>query len=394
MIRFAKLSYLIAVLFIGFASNLWANDYGCRPRRYLNEQLTSPHVVLSGRRPSSSDFLPNDGLESLGSAFQYFSGRKSQWQGLSEYIEQNCVTGLLVLKNGKLLLERYAMGRRPQDALTSASMSKSLTALATGLLIDKGRLRLNDKVGTLLPDFAQSAFAEDTVEDLLRMTSAAKLVDGYSDMPDKEGDNTALHPLASPQTDSRKYLSNKKEKDAKPGERFFYSAANTAMLAIIAQEVAQEPINTLFEQGIWRYIASGNGYWQRNRRGDVGVQCCFLATLRDWGRIGELISQRGRFGDTQLLSESFMRTFGAADPRFGQPRDGRRYGFQVWVPRFLPEQTRDAVELRGAFGQIIFADPTNNIVIVHTASAQSENTPFRDWESLRNAIVKTISTTQ
>jgi CubicO group peptidase (beta-lactamase class C family) len=81
------------------------------------------------------------------------------------------VDSLLVVRHEKLVVEEYFGGRSASDVHTLQSVSKSVTSLLTGLAIERGRLRLDDRVVERFPQYAPIANMDDrkprlTVRDL------------------------------------------------------------------------------------------------------------------------------------------------------------------------------------------------------------------------------------
>ncbi|MCY4264239.1 MAG: serine hydrolase, partial [Gammaproteobacteria bacterium] len=71
---------------------------------------------------------------------------------IEDYMVKNHTGGLLVMKNGQRLLERYAMGNDEQTLWISFSMSKSVTSMLLGAAIADGYIRsADDAVSDYLP---------------------------------------------------------------------------------------------------------------------------------------------------------------------------------------------------------------------------------------------------
>jgi CubicO group peptidase (beta-lactamase class C family) len=205
----------------------------------------------------------------------------------------------VVVKDGKIVYEKYRQWTGVNDKLYSASMAKTLTSIMIGILLDEKKLELSTKVLEILPELAKSAFAEDSVEDLLRMNSSAKLRDCYEDCSD--GDNQVLNPLISPRTNTLEYLSQKIDKSEKP---FFYSAANTAILGLIIERVSGKTAASFWAEKVWNAVgAESEGYWIVNNRKELGFQCCYTATARDWIKIGVMLANYGEINQSRILSK-------------------------------------------------------------------------------------------
>src|SRR6185369_8026286 len=65
---------------------------------------------------------------------------KGQLFSVDEYLRRQRVTGLLIIKDGEILLERYQYDRKATDRLLSNSMAKSLVSLAIGFALEDGKI--------------------------------------------------------------------------------------------------------------------------------------------------------------------------------------------------------------------------------------------------------------
>jgi hypothetical protein len=71
---------------------------------------------------------------------------------LDQYLEWNQVAGLLILKDGKIQLEKYRYGNTSQTRWMSMSIAKSITSTLIGAAIKQGKIRsLNDPVIQYVP---------------------------------------------------------------------------------------------------------------------------------------------------------------------------------------------------------------------------------------------------
>ena len=87
---------------------------------------------------------------------------------LYDYVSLNRVSGLLVLKDGKIALETYQLGNRENTRWMSMSVVKSITATLIGAAIKDGHIQSSDDPLTrYLPELSTSAYEGATVRNLL-----------------------------------------------------------------------------------------------------------------------------------------------------------------------------------------------------------------------------------
>lgn len=284
---------------------------------------------------------------------------------LDEYLTKFCTTGLLIMKEDRVVFERYLQNRKPADKLVSASVSKTILAMLIGMAIEEGKLSLDDRVPAILPDFKESAFADDTVEDLLRMSSGAKLL--FSHDPDVASDNRMINPLIKPGQDVRSYLRQKTERVGKAGTVFAYNGAQSAVLGLMLAERVGRNLTHYLETKIWKSVAEDRGYWIKNRDGVESVAAHFVATLRDYARLGYLVMNRGQINGHSVVPASWIDKMVELRRDKPQPPNPPYYGLHVWIPQAANGRSF----FWGTNGQNIFVDPIARVVIVHTGNSSN-----------------------
>lgn len=290
---------------------------------------------------------------------------------IDEYLERHKATGLLVLKDGKVVFEKYQYGRTPEMGLRSFSMAKTLTGLLVGIAHDKGLIAsLDDPAQRYYPAIEGTAYGGTTIRNLLRMASGVKFNESYS--WSQESDLTRFFSQVfspSPQGAERAFrLFNVRE--IEQGQRFNYATSETELLARVLVHATGRSMMDLTREWIWEPIgAEADGHWIVAR--SDGVEHGgggYFATLRDWARLGLLLANDGKVGDRQVVPRQFLME--ATDPRLQpagfQPRRATPYfgyGYQTWI---FPMRVR-SFALLGIFGQAIFVQPSSGIVMVQTS---------------------------
>src|SRR5579875_353144 len=77
--------------------------------------------------------------------------------------------GVIVLHRGEVALEAYRRGMVRDDVHLLQSVSKSITGVLAGILVDAGELAPEDLVTTHVPELDGTSFSGATVRDLLDM---------------------------------------------------------------------------------------------------------------------------------------------------------------------------------------------------------------------------------
>ncbi|KRC03708.1 serine hydrolase [Duganella sp. Root198D2] len=379
--RGTSLGTLVLVTGLALSSQAWARN-DCS-EGFLNPQNGNPHNTANA---APVPFPLKQGL-ALGEVSYKLRDDPNTYT-LEQYLAKFCTTGFLVLKEDQIVFERYLQGRKPGDSLLSASMSKTIFALLMGIAVKEGKLALDEHISAVLPDFKEGAFADDTVEDLLRMSSGAALFNSFE--PGADSDNRAVNPLIYPRQDIREYLGRKKERAAAPGTVFKYNGAQTALLgAALAQRVGGKNLTSYLQEKLWIPMgAEAKGYWIKNYHDEEGVQGQFAATLHDFARLGYLVMNQGRVNGKEVVPADWIAKMTELRTDRPQPSHPPYYGLHIWIPQAAGGRAM----FWGVNGQNIFVDPVARVVIVHTGNGpRAEFDGNRHLFALRDAIARSLS---
>jgi CubicO group peptidase (beta-lactamase class C family) len=112
---------------------------------------------------------------------------------VDDYVAHQRVTGLLVIKDGAIVLERYGHGRGPATRFLSASMAKSLVGLLVAIALHEGHIRsLSDPASAYVPALAGHPYGATAIRDLLQMSTrfseraAERLEQALVSLPDHQ----------------------------------------------------------------------------------------------------------------------------------------------------------------------------------------------------------------
>jgi CubicO group peptidase (beta-lactamase class C family) len=284
---------------------------------------------------------------------------KYQFQGskwnTAKFMKANNVAGLLVIKRGKMVLERYRLGETPRDRWTSFSVGKSITSTLIGAAIKDGYIKgLDSPVTDYLPGLKGSAYDGVTIRHLLTMTSGAKWNEDYSD-PKSDVNQFALGaPGPGGENPIVAYMA-KLPREAPPGVKWVYKTGESDLIGVLLARATHKHLAAYLSEKIWlKFGMESDAAWMLDQSGEELGGCCISVTLRDYGRFGLFFMRGGTVDGAGILPDGWV----AESTRQQVPG----YGFQWWVH---DDGTYEAV---GIFGQAIFIDPNENLIIV-TSSA-------------------------
>ncbi|MDW3095533.1 MAG: serine hydrolase [Gammaproteobacteria bacterium] len=296
---------------------------------------------------------------------------------VNEYFSRQSVAGLLVIKDGKILYERYGLGNTENSKWISFSVAKSVVSMLIGAAIQDGYINsVHEKVTSYLPRLKGSPYSQSSIANLLQMTSGVQWNEDYADPQSDVA-------IASWKDDDLYKFLRRKARNANPGERFNYNTAETNLAGILLRSAIGNNLANYLSEKIWQpFGMESDGSWNltENGGGEFGG-CCINATLRDYGRIGLFALSDGRLADgTNVLPPGWMKKSTAPS------RGYRGYGYFWWL------MEKGAFRATGIFGQGIYINRKENVVIAHhSARPIAYDQIDSAWEqALYRAITNTI----
>jgi CubicO group peptidase (beta-lactamase class C family) len=276
---------------------------------------------------------------------------------LDEYLRDRRVAGLLVVKEGKILLERYGLGNDEHSRWISFSIAKSVVSMLIGAAIADGYIgSVDDPVTRYLPLLAGSAYDGVSIKNMLQMASGVAWNEDYADA----ASDVARMPRGS--LALLRYMAAR-PRAKPPGEVFNYDTGETNLAGMLLRSAIGNNLSTYLTNKIWRpFGMESDATWVLHEPGggETGG-CCIQATLRDYARIGIFAMNGGVLRDgTRVLPEGWMTE--STSPSKGSTG----YGYLWWL-RPGPQSERAYAGI-GIFGQLLSIDPQSKIVIVtHSA---------------------------
>jgi CubicO group peptidase (beta-lactamase class C family) len=355
----------------------WFYDESARVGSFSHLDSLLPHYTL--KKAASPLQLPPAASEPK---LEYRF--KNQAYTLDDFLAHQRITGLLVIKDGEVLVERYQYDRKPADRFVSHSMAKSIVSIAIGMALAEGKIAsLDDPVSKYVPKLAGVPYGETSIRNVLRMASGVP----FSEVYDGKDDLARFGMLRSSQG-SIEALRAFKTREDEQGTRFHYASDQTVILAVLLRAVTGTTLSEYLTERLWQPMgAEADATWIRTRDGTEVAAGSFNAVLRDYGRLGMLLANDGAVGAGQIVPKDYLMEAtdwhrqpdafkpGRATPYFG-------YGYQFWL--FPGEKRRFA--LLGVYGQSIFVDPELKLVMVITAVARNASVGKESFAFERSAV--------
>ena len=305
-----------------------------------------------------------------------FVNQQNQSTTLLEWLTDNYADGIAVSHRGTLVYERY-LNRMTQRTLhLSQSMAKSVTSAVAGILVGRGQLDPEEKITSYLPELKETAWNGATLRHALDMTSGVRYIEDYEALDSDIAVTDVASGWRTPQQGIPTFaciwdqIISLNQTTRPHGVRFEYRSIETDVIAHCMERITGTRLAELISHELWQplgaeesacFTVDGIGY----PLADGG----FNATLRDYARFGQMLCNRGVGNGRQIVPSEWISDTFAADPSlFGEPFnsgfENGAYRNQFWIR----DIHRQVIMARGVFGQLIYVDMDNDLVVTRLAS--------------------------
>lgn len=282
---------------------------------------------------------------------------------VDDYLSRHPATGLLIVKEGTILLERYQYGRRDIDRMLSNSMVKTMVAMLVGIAIKDGKIRsIEDLAQDYVPEMKGSAYGGTSLRALLTMSSGVAFSESYDGRDDLSIFARDLRRSDLP--NAANLLRRFSTRAAPPETTFAYASSETEVLGLVLTAATGKRLSDYLSEKIWQPMgAEDRATWTVDGHNQEQAFCCLGARLRDYARFGLLLAKDGGgvIPKSWVIAATTAPPGSFRAPQVAAPFFG--YGYQTWI---MPAKRRMFAML-GTNGQAIFVDPASKLVMVHTA---------------------------
>lgn len=292
---------------------------------------------------------------------------------------------LLVLKDGRIVAERYGPGYHENTRFVSWSMAKTVTAVMIGMLVSDGRLRLDESVPVPAWQRPGDPRGEITLRQLLQMRSGLRHTEaeGAPYLTDTarmlflDGrDNMAAYAEAQPL-------------EAEPGGKWEYSSATTVILSDLAARTLTDSgdpaerrrvVQDYLRTRIFEPLGMKSMIPEFDAAGTLIGGSLIHGTARDWARFGEFLRNKGAVKGAQLLPPAWIEFMTAPSPR------NPGYGAHTWLNHAQAEDGHiewpgvptSTFSMNGHLGQYVTVSPEQGVTVVRLGKTdEGKHEPVR-----------------
>ena len=374
-------------------SNWQAPPFNRWSFQHMREVIPTQRIPrgLGPTRPLAHHEHP---LDSESVPVHRLDGRMSS---LAEVLTDTWTDAVVVLHEGRIVLERYVGEMTQETPHLLMSVSKSVVGCVTGILVEQGLVDPNAQATTYAPEIAGSGYDGATVRDLLDMRTGVRFREEYTDddaevrvmersmgwRPGVDGDDEGgmYAYLATLGTDTAH------------GGTFVYRSADTDMLGWVCERAAGTRMADLISSLVWRPMgAEFDAEITCDRVGSAIHDGGMSARTRDMARFGQLLLEEGHLGDAAIVPTAWLRQARTPNPDIrgafaaseSEPfLTGGWYRNQFW---FVPGAVGDLQVCLGIHGQMVLVDRATRTVSVKMSSWPAAQDPTLLLDTIRGFV--------
>ena len=305
----------------------------------------------------------------------------------------------IALRDGKVLVEQYFNGQRPDSKHIMMSVTKSFTGIIAEMMILEGLLDENELIGNIIPELENTAFADATLRNVLDMEVSMVFDETYADpnsdisrfiyasgllpWPDGQAEFSSLYD----------FLASLRKQDSH-GREFQYTTATTEVLGWVITKRGGKPFHQQFEERLFSRIgAEYDAYFAADTQNVAVAGGGLSVTLRDMARLVLLVANDGFWNGQQIVPQAIIQKIKqGGDPSHFPDFLGETASYKS---QWYVDASQGTLRALGINGQEVFVDAASGIVIVQQSSHPNAVGLYSllSW-ALQDVFAKTYSETQ
>ncbi|AYV57441.1 class C beta-lactamase-related serine hydrolase [Leptospira kmetyi] len=262
------------------------------------------------------------------------------------------VRSLLIFKDGKLVMERYAGGVTRNHNHSVYSVTKTVTSTLLGILNFEGILKnVDEPVMNSLRSLGNLPFPLIEGKESLKLRDVLHMASGmrWSEFPERDDIRTAEDPLV---------IALLPEVKDKPGTKFDYSNGDSQLAAAVLENKAGTTLLHFAEKTLFSWLDFKGYEWYTSPSGRQTAGFGLRLKPVDMLKLGILYLDNGNYRGKKILKPEWIK-------QALQPGAGQNYGYQLWTHQFEGKKTFMA---NGKGSQFVYVIPHRRMVIVTTSA--------------------------
>ncbi|ASK30417.1 serine hydrolase [Chryseobacterium sp. T16E-39] len=280
------------------------------------------------------------------------------------------ITSIIIVKNGKLLLEEY-FSKSGRDSLQDTrSVGKSFSSALMGIAIKEGYIKNeNQKISEFydLRKFKEYSPKKDsvTLKSLLTMSSG---FNGNDDDPDSPGNEENMYPLDN----WMKFVLDLPMTENKIGKYWAYFTAGVVVTGDILDQSAPKGLENYADKKLFQPLGIKNYKWQYTPQHKISMAGGLRMRSLDFAKFGQLYQNNGTFNGNTIIDKNWIKK--SFTNYFAENKEFEGYGYLFWRKIYKAgDKNFEAYQCSGNGGNKIIIFKEIPLVIVITAKAYNRS---------------------
>lgn len=333
-----------------------------------------------------ADILPSSGLTPSSTPYEWpvgdtitlpdtydFAGTSKSFE---DFFVATDTAALLVLVDGVVRHERYALTGGLDVPWISMSVAKSFISALVGIAVAEGHIKsIDDPISNYVPVEPSSAYDGVPIKQVLQMSSGARWNEDYHD---PQSDVFRLNAAMAGVGTLDEFVAGVVRED-EPGTICRYNSGDTQVLGSLIVRATNRSITDYMQEKLYEPLGmTSPGRWLLD---STGMEVAFAGlnmTARDFAKLGELYRNGGQWQGKQLVPQEWVHDsvvpegehLQPGQPIVGTHRFDLGYGYQWWIPA----GNHGEFSAIGVYNQFVYVDPTTKAVIVKLSANRAYGT--------------------
>ncbi len=258
--------------------------------------------------------------------------------------------GIMLMRGDKVFFEASLQSFDKGVPRATFSQCKSIVSLAIGMLVQKGNLKLNERIIDIFDKkatpVAKVRLNKLTVKHLLTMTSCITFNEAEA-MVTKDWVKGFIN----------------SDVDGKIGKDFKYNSLNTYMLSAIIKERTGMGLSEFLDSSLFGALDIKNYYWEKCPMGIEKGGWGLYIRREDLAKIGLLVLNNGVWNGKRLVSDTYLEAATSEKVKVPAEYGDYNYGYHIWCGR-----SGNSFLFNGIFGQNMLVFRESGIIILINCS--------------------------
>jgi CubicO group peptidase (beta-lactamase class C family) len=322
---------------------------------------------------------------------------------LQDWLEVSNSDALLVAHKGKIVHEWYVDAAIEINPHIVFSVSKSITAILAGVLVEQGLLDPAKPLLEYIPELVDSGYRDASLQQLLDMVVNIDFNEDYLATSGKFVEYrtaTAWHPCGVDSIDQNlhDFLCSLGRAEGDHGQVWRYKSPNSDLLGWVLERASGNRLASLMSRYLWQPMgAEADAYITVDRKGAARTAGGICVLPRDLLRFGELVRNRGYANGQQVIPERWIKDCSDGGSLDAWERGESAKEFPAGSYRNKWYQTGNqhrAMLAIGIHSQWIYINPVTEISIVKLSSQDEplrldlDNTNMQAFTNISDVLAR------